>query len=72
MIKCKVKFIGVGRNKFNGVKLFEGNTEEEINLKILAEVKNHLLSNDVSFEDGVIYAGFRDVGKFEFIAGGLK
>lgn len=63
----KVRFIEVGRNK----KSWEAEYDGELNYNWLyMQAKKALMSSDIDFsDDGKIYAGFRNVGRFEVEAG---
>ncbi len=64
MRKIKIKIIDLGREKFNGTFIFEGN-KKEINKQLDNECRKHLLSNDISCDGETIFAGFRAVGRIK-------
>lgn len=71
MIKGIVRYWNLGRNHAKGnfeVLVEDPNQEDKFNTTLLNEFSKHLLSNDIAFEDGKIFAGFRHVGNFEFVA----
>ena len=67
MSKAKVRYWDLGRSKAKGEFIAEGEAEE-INDKMLEEFSKHLMSSDVSFDDGKIFAGFRNVGNYTMVA----
>jgi hypothetical protein len=60
----KVRFIQVGRNNASWEAECRGELTESW---MYNQVKKHLMSRDIEFGDGVIYAGLRAVGRFEII-----
>ena len=60
-----VKFIEVGRNK----RSWESECKGELNYNWLyKEAKKALMSSEIDFSDnGIIFAGFRNVGRFEVV-----
>jgi len=68
MIQGIVKFWDLGREDAKGEFKIEAQTTDEFNEKMLKEFSEHLFSSNISFDDGKIYAGFRNVGNFQFIA----
>lgn len=68
MITGIVRYWNLGRSNAKGD--FEVNVKDEdsFNDTMLKEFSKHLMSSDISFDEGKIYAGFRNVGNFEFIA----
>lgn len=68
MIKGIVKYWDLGRSKARGMFGVTAKSEEDFNNLLLKEFSKHLISNDVWFEKGKIFAGCRCVGNFEFIA----
>ena len=67
MFEGKVKYWDLGRNKAKGEFEVHLANEKIINEKLRYEFGKHLVSSGVSWKDGIIYAGFRAVGKFKFI-----
>ena len=67
MAKAKVRYWELGRSNAKGEFLAEG-TAEEINEKMLAEFGKHLMSKDISFDNGKISAGFHSVGNYSMVA----
>jgi hypothetical protein len=65
MIVGEVSFWDLGRNKANGKFGVISIDEDEFNLKMFKEFSKHLRSDDISFSDGKIFAGFRKVGEFK-------
>lgn len=63
LIKAKVKYWDLGRSKAKGEFEVEGTTEE-INQKMYDEFSKYLLSSDIAFDEGKIFAGFRTVGSY--------
>ncbi|MGE5631350.1 MAG: hypothetical protein ACM3TR_09675 [Caulobacteraceae bacterium] len=61
----KVKFIEVGRSK----KTWETECEGELTYEWLySQAKKALFSSNIDFtDDGKIYAGFHNVGRFEIV-----
>ena len=71
MIKGIVRYWNLGRGKAKGnfeVKVDEPDQEDKFNSILLREFSKHLISTNISFNDGEIYAGFHNVGQFEFVA----
>ena len=48
-----------------GERTIKGIDETDINLKIRDEFGKYLMSSNISFEKGVVYAGFQSVGKYK-------
>ncbi len=67
MSEAKIKFWDLGRSNAKGEFRAEG-TPDEINNKMYNEFSKHLMSNDISFDNGKIFAGCRCVGKY-FLVG---
>ncbi len=63
-MEARLKYWDLGRSNVKGNVVLKGDTAEEINLKIRDEFGKYLLSSDVSFDNGKIYAGFRCVGEY--------
>lgn len=62
----KVKFIDVGRNNKN----WEAETDNVDYDWLYAQVKKHgmVMSSNLNFSDqGTIFAGFQNIGKFEIL-----
>ena len=72
MITGIVRFWHLGRDEAKGTFEVEAKDEEEFNEKLYSEFSKYLISRNISFEDGKIYAGFHNVGDFEFIAQTIK
>jgi len=68
MIKGVMKYWDLGRSKASGTLKIECKDEDEFNNKLYNEFSKYLLSSGISFDEGKIFAGFRHVGNFEFIA----
>ncbi len=71
MIKGIVRYWDLGRSNASGkfkVEVDEPNQEDKFNNALFKEFSKHLLSDDVSFDNGKIHAGFHTVGQFEFVA----
>ena len=68
--QAKVRYWDLGRNKAKGEFVAEG-TPEEINNKMREEFSNHLMSSDISFDNGKINAGFHSVGNYTMVAIGV-
>jgi len=68
----KVKFWNLGRSKAKGVFNVVAKDEQDFNDKLEREFSKYLLSSDISFERGKIYAGFHKVGNFAFLSKKLK
>lgn len=66
MIKGIIEFWDLGRGKQRGTFEVQGPTYEHISRKALKEFKKHLVSQNISFTDGIIYAGIRPVGNYSF------
>ena len=66
----KVRFTEVGRNK----KTWEAECKGELTESWLyKQAKKALMSKGIEFgANGAIYAGFREVGRFETIEGEIK
>ena len=63
----RVRFTEVGRNKVTWEAEYKGELTESWLYK---QAKKALMSSGIEFGDnGVIYAGFRSVGRFEIIEG---
>ena len=56
MIRGVVKYWDLGRGKAKGQVTIEASTTEEFNIKMLKAFKNHLLSQNISFDNGDIRA----------------
>lgn len=65
----RVRFTEVGRNKATWEAECKGGLTYSWLIK---QAKKALRSRDIGFGDGVIYAGFMSVGKFEIIEGEIK
>jgi hypothetical protein len=63
-----VRFKDLGRQKASGAFPVKARDEDEFNNILLGEFSKYLISSDISFSNGKIYAGFYKVGTFEFIA----
>ncbi len=64
----KVRFINIGRNNSN----FERNTNELTYEWLLQQVKPHLLSHNIDFEENrkgtlTVFAGMQTVGEIEVL-----
>ena len=68
MIEGEVKYKNLGRSKAKGKLKINCETAEQFNDIMLGLFSQHLASSDVSFDNGKIYAGFRTVGEYKFIA----
>ena len=69
MINGTLVIRNLGRNKYNGKIDIEATDESDFNMQLEREFRKHLMSDDISFENGkIIVSGFRVVGEFEFIA----
>lgn len=66
MSKAKIKYWDLGRSKAKGEFIAEG-TEKQINDKMYQEFSKHLMSSEISFDEGKIFAGFRNVGSYVFV-----
>lgn len=66
MSKAKIKFWDLGRSKAKGEFSIEG-TQDQINNGMYKEFSKYLMSADISFDNGKIYAGMRTVGNYAFI-----
>jgi len=64
MITGTLKFWNLGRSKAKGEIKISAQTIEEFNDKILAEFSKYLMSSDISFDNGKVYAGFHKVGDY--------
>ena len=60
---AKVKFWDLGRSKAQGEFEVMG-SDAEINDEMYRQFSKHLLSSDISFDDGKIFAGCRCVGNY--------
>lgn len=66
-IKGVISYSELGRSKAKGT--FKVDAEgafaaDNVNARMLREFSRHLMSSDISFTDGTIYAGMRPVGKY--------
>jgi hypothetical protein len=61
--KAIVKYWDLGRNKANGGFEVVGSVEE-INERMYREFAKHLVSRNIGFDEGKIFAGFRCVGNY--------
>lgn len=68
MIKGILKYWDLGRSKAKGQIKIIAKDEEDFNKQMDREFGKHLMSSDISFGNGNIYAGFHCVGKFNFMA----
>jgi hypothetical protein len=68
MITGIVKYWDLGRSKEQGIIKIVAKDEKEFNEKMDKEFRKHLISQDISFKNGMVFAGLRHVGNFEFIA----
>ena len=58
----------MGRGKASGTFNIKAIDEEDFNAQLEHEFRKHLISEEVWFEKGKIFAGMHEVGNFEFIA----
>lgn len=63
-----VKFWDLGRSRAKGNFKVIAKDEDDFNNQLYKEFSKYLISSEISFEDGKIYAGFRQVGYFVFLA----
>lgn len=68
MIEGEVTYKNLGRHNAKGKIKIKCETAEEFNSIMEKEFKKHLMSSNISFSDGIIFAGFHTVGEYEFIA----
>jgi hypothetical protein len=68
MIEGKIRYWDLGRGKAEGQLNIVARDEDDFNNQLEKEFRKHLVSDDISFDNGIIYAGFHSVGRFEFIA----
>ncbi len=69
--KAKVKYWNLGRSKAKGEFEFKGN-ENNVNTEMLKQFSKHLMSTEISFNDGKIFAGLRNVGNYAAIITPIK
>ncbi len=62
-----VSFWNLGRSKAIGQFIVNATSIEDFNKQLYSEFSKHLLSRDIAFSEGKIYAGFHKVGDFAFI-----
>lgn len=62
------KYWDLGRGKAKGTFKINAKDSEDFNNQLYDEFSKHLLSSDISFNDGKIFAGFHTVGEFAFVA----
>ncbi len=67
-IKGIVHYENLGRGKAKGTIQINCETEDEFNQAMYSEFSKHLMSDEISWDKGKIYAGMRSVGEFNFIA----
>jgi hypothetical protein len=63
-----VKYWDLGRSRANGAFFLTAKDEDEFNRIMLMGFSKHLVSEDIGFTNGKIYAGNHVVGNFSFIA----
>lgn len=68
MICGVVKYWNLGRSKAGGTLIVNVKNEDEFNALLYNSFSKHLLSRNISFDKGKIYAGGRLVGEFMFTA----
>jgi len=66
-MKAKIKYWNLGRSNAKGEFIAESETEEGINKQMYKEFSKHLMSREISFDEGKIFAGFRNVGNYLFV-----
>ena len=67
MIKGFVEFWDLGRSKAKGTFKIEADNEDAFNELMYLEFKKYLMSQDISFDEGKIFAGFHKVGDYRFV-----
>lgn len=68
MIRGVVKYWNLGRSQASGTLVVNVKNEDEFNALLYNAFSKHLLSREISFDNGKIYAGGRLVGEFLFTA----
>jgi len=72
-MSIRYKLVEIGRKKWSGTVTAQGTTGEAVEAEILREARKHLMSRDLKISvdnakdvtEGVIFAGFHNVGRFE-------
>ncbi len=68
MITSIVRYWDLGRDKAKDAFKVCAKDTDDFNSQLLREFSKHLISSDISFANGCIFAGFHKVGNFELIA----
>lgn len=62
-----LKYWDLGRGKAKGELVIEADTPEEFNEKMYKEFSKHLMSSNIGFDNGKIFAGFHKVGEYSLV-----
>ena len=68
MINGVVEIKNLGRECFSGTIHITAKNTEHFNAIMLNEFKKHLMSSDIAFDNGKIFAGSRTVGEYIIVA----
>ena len=72
MIKGVIEIKNLGRESFSDTINITAKNTEHFNAIMINEFKKHLMSSDIAFDNGKIFAGSRTVGEYTIVAKEVK